>query len=135
MELTGHLGKDPEYKELDGDKYRATFSVATTERYKKDGDWHDGHTEWFNIVAWGKQAQAASRLRKGDCVYMVGKFKTRDWTDNEGVKRYITEFKPHTLYKIAYEKRQQGAPPPADEYDVGDLGPPLDMDAPLTPGD
>ena len=136
--IIGHLGKDPDYKELDGDKYRASFSVATTERYKKDGEWVNGHTEWHNIIAWNNRAQDASRLKKGDAVMIVGKLRTRNYPDKKHpeVKHYITEIIPSEIYKLDYQKRSGGAPPPADEFDVGDLGMPLDLDNnPLTPGE
>ena len=126
LEIVGHLGKDPEYKELDGDKYRARFSVATTKRYRKDGEWVDGHTEWHNIIAWGNQAQTASRLKKGDAVLIFGENRTRSYPDKKypEVKHYITEIIPRTLEKIDYTKRTAGAPPPDDD----DYGPPVEMD-------
>ena len=69
----------------------ATFSIATNERKKgQDGEWED-HTEWHNIVTFGKTAEnCAKYLQKGRQVYIEGRIQTRNY-EKDGVTHYRTE--------------------------------------------
>jgi len=89
--LVGHLGKDPEVRHLDGGVTVASFPLATSESYNKDGRKIE-QTEWHNIVMWRGLADIASKyLQKGKLVYIEGKLRTRSFEDKEGHKKYTTE--------------------------------------------
>ncbi|SUG35899.1 Single-stranded DNA-binding protein [Salmonella enterica subsp. arizonae] len=50
------------------------------------------NTEWHRVVLFGKLAEVASEyLRKGAQVYVEGQLRTRNWQDDSGVTRYVTE--------------------------------------------
>lgn len=89
--LVGHLGKDPEVRHLDGGVTVASFPLATSETYNKDGKRIE-QTEWHNIVLWRGLAEVASKyLQKGKLVYIEGKLRTRSFEDKERIKKYVTE--------------------------------------------
>jgi len=89
--LVGHLGKDPEVRYLEGGVSVASFPLATTETFNKDGKKVE-QTEWHNIVLWRSLADVAAKfLQKGKLVYIEGKLRTRSFEDKEGVKKYTTE--------------------------------------------
>ncbi len=89
--LVGHLGKDPEIRYLDGNVSVASFPLATSEFYNKDGKKVE-QTEWHNIVLWRALADLAVKyLKKGKLVYIEGKLRTRTYEDKEGVRRFTTE--------------------------------------------
>ena len=89
--LVGHLGKDPEVRHLEGNVTVASFPLATSETYNKDGRKIE-QTEWHNIVMWRGLADVASKyLQKGKLVYIEGKLRTRNFEDKEGHKKYTTE--------------------------------------------
>jgi single-strand DNA-binding protein len=89
--LVGHLGKDPEIRQLEGGVSVASFPLATSETFNKDGKKVE-QTEWHNIVLWRSLAEVAAKfLQKGKLVYIEGKLRTRSFEDKEGVKRYTTE--------------------------------------------
>lgn len=89
--LVGHLGKDPEVRHLDNNVTVASFPLATSETYNKDGKRIE-QTEWHNIVMWRGLAEIAEKfLHKGKLVYIEGKIRTRSYEDKENVKRYTTE--------------------------------------------
>ncbi len=89
--LVGHLGKDPEVRHLEGNVTVASFPLATSETYNKDGKRIE-QTEWHNIVMWRGLADVASKyLHKGKLVYIEGKLRTRSFEDKEGHKRHTTE--------------------------------------------
>ena len=65
----------------------ASFSVACDRMYNAKK-----LTDWINIVAWGKLAEAMGNLvRKGDEVLVQGRMGTRKYTAKDGSDRYITE--------------------------------------------
>ncbi len=89
--LVGHLGKDPEVRHLEGGVTVASFPLATSETFNKDGKRVE-QTEWHNIVLWRGLAEVASKyLQKGKLVYIEGKLRTRSFEDKERVKKYVTE--------------------------------------------
>ena len=89
--LVGHLGKDPEVRHLEGGVTVASFPLATSETFTKDGRKVE-QTEWHNIVLWRGLAEIASKyLQKGKLVYIEGKLRTRSFEDKEGHKKYTTE--------------------------------------------
>jgi len=90
--LIGNLGKDPEVRFTTSGTAVASFSIATSERFKgKSGDWEE-RTEWHNVVLWGKLAEIAGEyLAKGKTVYIEGRLQTRKWQDRDGKDRYTTE--------------------------------------------
>jgi single-strand DNA-binding protein len=89
--LVGHLGKDPEIRYLEGGVSVASFPLATSEFFNKDGRKVE-QTEWHNIVMWRGLADVAAKfLQKGKLVYIEGKLRTRTFDDKEGNKKYTTE--------------------------------------------
>ena len=91
--LLGNIGKDPEVKFLPSGSAVATFSIATSERFKdKGGEWQD-RTEWHNLVAFGKVAEIIrDYVKKGAKLYVEGSLRTQSWDDKtSGQKRYKTE--------------------------------------------
>ncbi len=89
--LVGHLGKNPEVRHLEGNITVASFPLATSETYNKDGKRVE-QTEWHNIVMWRGLADIASKyLVKGKLVYIEGKLRTRSFEDKEGNKKHTTE--------------------------------------------
>ena len=98
--LIGNVGRDPEVRYLEGNNGAkvATFTLATTERYRdRNGEVRE-NTEWHNIVAWRNNADVAERfVRKGTQLYIEGRIRTRSWDDQTGNKRYTTEIIADTL--------------------------------------
>jgi single-strand DNA-binding protein len=91
VKLTGNLGKDPEIKQFENYKL-ATFSLATTERYKTKAGEDSSKTEWHTICAWGKLAdRIESEFKKGNFVSITGSIRYRNYDDKNGDKHYVTE--------------------------------------------
>jgi len=90
--LIGNLGKDPEVRYTTSGAAVASFSVATTEKFKnKSGEWEE-KTEWHNVTLWSRLAEIAGEyLSKGKTVYIEGRLQTRKWQDKDGKDRYTTE--------------------------------------------
>lgn len=90
--LIGNVGKDPDVQVFEGGRKKASFSLATTERYRDRTGADQAVTEWHNCVVWGPQAEVVEKyVRKGTPLYVEGRIKYRDYTDKDGVKKRITE--------------------------------------------
>lgn len=90
--LIGNVGKDPETRKTqDGIPY-SRFSLATTKRYTDRSGEKKSDTQWHNLVAWRGIAEVIDKyVRKGDKLAVVGEVTYRQWEDNDGQKRDITE--------------------------------------------
>ena len=92
VQLIGHVGQEPEIKNLEGGKKLATISIATNEVYYKDNGDKVEKTEWHRVTAWGKTAEIIEKyVTKGKEVAVEGKLTTRSYDDKDGNKRYVTE--------------------------------------------
>jgi single-strand DNA-binding protein len=92
VQLIGHLGNDPEIKNLDGGKKVANITIATNEVYYKENGDKVEQTEWHKVVAWGKTAELIEKyVTKGREIAIDGKLTHRSYEDKNGEKRYISE--------------------------------------------
>lgn len=123
--LIGNAGRDPEVRYLDGQSGNtkvATFTLATTERYKDRSGETRENTEWHNIVAWRGLADICEKyVRKGTQVYIEGRIRTRSWDDQSGNKRYTTEIMADNMQLLGRKSDNPGAsqggyPAPQQQY-------------------
>ncbi|CAM2065356.1 Single-stranded DNA-binding protein [Sulfidibacter corallicola] len=92
--LIGNLGKDPEVRYTKSQTPFARFSLATTEEFTTQQGERQKKTMWHNIVVWGKQAEIAGRyLHKGKQIYIEGKIEYREYDDQNGQRRNITDIR------------------------------------------
>jgi single-strand DNA-binding protein len=108
--LIGNVGRDPEVKYLDRNVAVANFPLATTERAYKtaNGTEVPERTEWHNIVLWRGLAETAEKyVKKGLPLYIEGKIRTRQWEDQNGNKRYMTEIYADTMQLLGKRSDSQ----------------------------
>ena len=87
----GRCGKDPEVRQVNNDFKVANFSIACSEKWtdKQTGESKE-QTEWINVQANNNLATIIEKyVKKGDLIYIEGKFKTRDW-EKDGQKHYAS---------------------------------------------
>lgn len=88
--LLGNVGT-VEVKDFETGKKLVQISLATSDGYKKNGEWVD-KTEWHRcIFAIPQLAERASTIQKGDKVYVEGSINTQSWTTKDGEKKEIRE--------------------------------------------
>lgn len=92
VQMTGRLGADPEMRYTPQGNAVTTFRVASNRSWRStDGESHE-ETEWFRVVAWNKLAEICNQwLLKASRVYVEGRMQTRQWQDQDGQMRYLTE--------------------------------------------
>lgn len=92
VQLTGNLGNNPEIKTFENGNKLAKFSMATKEEYTTRSGEKSTDTQWHYVTAWGKLAeQIETELKKGSFASIEGRLVTRNYTDKNGQKKYITE--------------------------------------------
>ena len=126
VQLIGNVGNDPEIRYLDNNNPQgqqnkvASFRMATTERYKDRNGQIQSKTEWHNIVIWNGKATVVEKfVHKGSNIYVEGKLTTRQWTDQQGNKRYTTEVAVENLQLL--DKPSNGNQPTAQTENFDDL--------------
>ncbi len=107
--LIGNLGKDPEVRFTASGQAVASFSLATSEKFKgKTGEWEE-RTEWHNITLWGKLAEIAGEyLSKGKTIYVEGRLQTRKWQDKSGNDRYTTDIVGDKMQMLSAKGERSG---------------------------
>ncbi len=89
--LIGNIGKDAETRFTTNNVSITTFTLATTHSFKgKDGNWVN-ETTWHNIKSFSLSDYFKENLKKGRKIYVEGRLTKREYTDKEGIKRYMTE--------------------------------------------
>ena len=109
--LIGRLGKDPEITTFESGNKKMSVTLATTERYRdRDNNWVD-QTEWHNLIAWGNLANDIAEKKrnyaKGDMMYAEGRLRTRQYTDNQGINRFVTEIQVDKLMQLVSARPMQ----------------------------
>lgn len=85
--LTGRLTRTPEMRRTDSGMAVGRFTIANNKGYGEKQK-----TTFVNIVTFAKTAENCDRfLVKGSKVAIVGELEIRQYTDNEGHTRYMTE--------------------------------------------
>lgn len=112
--LVGTVGKDPETKTFPNGGMLTQFAIATNENWtdKNTGE-KKSSTEWHRIVINGKLAEIAQKyVKQGMKVYIEGSIKTRQWTDQNGQERYVTEIQCQNMQMLDSpnqgQNKQQG---------------------------
>lgn len=114
VQLIGFVAKDPEVRTAQ-DRKVASFTMATSERYRDRNNEVKENTEWHNIVCW-KQAEFVEKyVKKGSLLYVEGKLRTRSWEDQSGTKRYVTEIIVDQLQSLDRKSGEQSSAPQAQK--------------------
>ena len=84
--IIGNLTKDPEKKVTPNGVSVTSFTVAVSRRGNKEV------ADFLPVVTWRALADnCAKYLAKGRKVAVIGEIQTRNYTTNDGSKRYVTE--------------------------------------------
>ena len=92
--LIGNLGQDPEARFTPQGTAVCNLSVATNESWKDQSGEMQDRTEWHRVVMYGRMAETATEyMKKGQMVYVEGRLHTREWEDQNQIKRRTTEIR------------------------------------------
>ena len=122
FQFLGRLTKDPEVKFTANTNTQVTsFSVAVNRRFASQSG--ERQTDFFNLTAFGKTAEFCSKyFKKGQQVLVEGRIQNRTWDDQNGQKRYATDFIIEQAY-FADSKREGGG----NDFEVPQESPSADF--------
>ena len=103
--IIGNLGSDPEMRYTPSNRAVTQFNVAVNQSTKNQqtGEWVE-ETDWFRVSVWGDRGERiAEQLRKGNKVFVEGRFRTREFDGRDGQKRTALEITADSVVNL--EKR------------------------------
>jgi single-strand DNA-binding protein len=99
--IIGFLEREQETRHTADGQPVTSLGIATKRRWLTNSGEARQAVEWFNVVAWGSLAEAASqRLRPGQRVFVEGFLQTRRWDDDNGDRRCRTEIVASKLISL-----------------------------------
>lgn len=116
INFIGNLGRDPEMRYTPNGKQVTEFSVAVNQgtKNRETGEWSDD-TDWFRVTVWGDRAEAAAeKLRKGNSVFVEGRFKTREYDAKDGSRRTSMEVTADSVIPMERKAREDGGEGPRE---------------------
>ena len=108
--IIGNLGADPEMRYTPSGRPVTQFNVAVNQSTKNQqtGEWIE-ETDWFRVSIWGDRAErAAETFRKGNRVFVEGRFKTREFEGRDGQKRTSLEITADSVVNLEKRTREEG---------------------------
>ncbi len=137
--VVGNLTADPELRYTQNGLPVANFTIASTPRSMKDGEWKDGDPLFLRASVWREFAEhVAGSLTKGMRVMAQGRLRQRSYQDREGNQRTaieleVDEIGPSLRYATAQVTRaasngqqRPAASAPAQEEQWATSEPPTD---------
>lgn len=109
--IIGNLGRDPEMRYTPTGKPVTQFTVAVNQSTKNQqtGEWTE-ETDWFRVSVFGDRAErAAEQLRKGNRVFVEGRFRTREFEGNDGQKRTSLDITADNVIGLERRPREDDA--------------------------
>jgi single-strand DNA-binding protein len=100
--IIGNLGRDPEMRYTPNGRPVTEFSVAVNQSTKNQqtGEWVEA-TDWFRVTVWGDRAErTAEQLRKGNRVFVEGRFRTREYEARDGQRRVSLEITADSVVSL-----------------------------------
>ena len=114
--IIGNLGADPEMRYTPSGRPVTQFNVAVNQSTKNQqtNEWVEA-TDWFRVTVWGDRAErTAEQFRKGNRVFVEGRFRTREYEARDGQKRTSLEITADNVIPFGDRARDEegsfGAP-------------------------
>src|SRR5215207_3715798 len=107
--IIGNLGSDPEMRYTPSNRAVTQFNVAVNQSTKNQqtGEWVE-ETDWFRVSVWGDRAERmAETLRKGNKVFVEGRFKTRTFEGRDGQTRTALEITADSIVNLERRPRDE----------------------------
>ena len=112
--LIGRLTRDPELRYTSGNAAVCNFTIAVDRPFNSNTQ--ERGTDFIPIVVWNKQAENVKNyLTKGSQVAVEGRMQVRNYDDNNGQKRYVTEVIANSVEFMGSKNSNNGSSMPSEE--------------------
>ncbi|HNX52604.1 MAG TPA: single-stranded DNA-binding protein [Pontiellaceae bacterium] len=121
--LMGNLTRDPEVRYTPSGTAVGDLGLAINENFKNKAGETVESTVFVDVEVWARQAETcAEYLYKGSPVFVEGRLKLDQWTNQQGEKRSKLRVRADRVQFLGAPKRgadaadapQNSMPPPAD---------------------
>lgn len=124
--LLGNLTSQPELKNTAGGTEVCNFSIAVNRKFAKQGE---QSVDYINIVTFKHNAVFVSKyFGKGSQILVSGSIQTRNYTNSQGAKVYVTEVVADEVVGLGKSNTQSNEPrvstPPSNGYTPSAYGTP-----------
>ena len=103
--LIGNNTKDIELRQTPSGTSVAEFSIAVKRTFKTNGEYE---SDFFNCIAYNKLAETISKyVKKGDRIGVEGRLQTRNYTNKEGKRVYVTEIIVENIEFLQTKKQDE----------------------------
>ena len=103
--LIGHLVKDPELRYTSSNIPVTSFTLAVNRNFANQNGGKE--VDFINIVAWKKQAENIHKYCfKGSRVSIEGRIQIRNYEDQNGQKRYVSEVALENIEFLSTKKEE-----------------------------
>ena len=121
--IIGHAGRDAESRYLPNGDMVTEVSVAVSSK-RKDKE----TSTWWKVVVFGRPAEWAATIAKGDVVFASGQPEMEEWTDREGNKRQTLKLLAREIVGHGKWQKQDQKAEQRPEATSHTAGPGADMD-------
>lgn len=114
--LIGRNVKEIELKQTASGVSVSEFTIAVNRSFKNANG--ERESDFFNCIAFSKLAETISRyVKKGDQVGVEGRLQTRNYTNKDGKKVYVTEIIVENVEFLQSKKTEEQKPTTAEGVD------------------
>lgn len=105
--LIGNMVADPELKQTPSGVSVCRFRLGVQRKFAKDEGQQTA--DFLDVVAWRQTAEFVSKyFKKGNPILVCGQIQSRNWEDNNGVKRYSVEILADEVSFVASKDNKEG---------------------------
>ena len=108
--LVGNLGRDVEFKALEGVNV-LTFNLAVSQKWNDKNGNAQEHTDWFTVDYFTKGDALKAYLVKGTTVLVEGQMVSREY-EKDGQKRTAWNVRAERLQLLSGKKESTADEPP-----------------------
>ena len=122
--IIGHSGRDAETRFTPGGDAVCEVSIAVTRKRKETET-----VTWWKVVVFGKSAEWAGEIKKGDVVFAAGEPVLEEWQDKDGNKRSTLKLYAQSI--VGHGRWQKADKPMDKPVDKSDPFADLESDVPF----
>ena len=106
--LIGRLTRDPELRYTGNNTAVASFTIAVNRTYTNQAG--EREADFIPVVVWRRQAESVKNyLSQGSQVAVEGRIQVRNYDDQNGQRRYVTEVIADSVEFIGSKRDNQSS--------------------------
>ena len=105
--LIGRLATDPEERITQNGYSSSKFRLAVDRRFARNAEGNP-ETDFFTVICWRQTAQFVNKyLQKGLRAAVEGSVQIREYTGDDGIRRYMTEIIADSVEALEWNREAE----------------------------